>query len=75
MYYPITILLEKVIIQVNKKKKQEKQSGQALIEFVLLLAVIMSLSFLFLRGFNSAIGKRWLIIIEIISDASGLILD
>ena len=75
MYYPITILLEKVIIQVNNKKKQEKQSGQTLIEFVLLLAVIMSLSFLFLRGVNSAIGKRWQIVIEIISDASGLMLD
>ncbi|MCY4523235.1 MAG: hypothetical protein OXB84_00710 [Halobacteriovoraceae bacterium] len=53
---------------MNEKEKQLKQSGQTLIEFVLLIVVLVSLSFFMLRGFNSAIGERWRIIVQVISD-------
>lgn len=60
---------------MNEKKKQEKQSGQTLIEFVLLLVVVISLSMLLLRGVNGAVGERWKTIVEIISEAPGIALN
>lgn len=39
---------------------KKNQSGQTLIEFVLLLAMIAFISFGFMRTVNSTIGDRWL---------------
>ncbi len=45
----------------NLKKKQSLlwERGQSLVEFVLLLAAITSVSFLFVAGTNRYIGKFW----------------
>jgi hypothetical protein len=44
-----------------------KQKGQSLIEFVFLMASMILISFLLLRGFNSGIGKIWTIYVKAIA--------
>ncbi len=43
------------------------QSGQSIIEFILLLLVMILLSFGVLKGFNSAIKARWVDMITVIT--------
>lgn len=35
------------------------QSGQSLVEYMLLLAIIVGISFSFMAGINGALGTRW----------------
>lgn len=46
------------VVQVKEKNILE-QSGQSLLEFVLLLSVIMIVSLLFLKLVNSNVAKYW----------------
>jgi Flp pilus assembly pilin Flp len=43
----------------SKENLIKDQKGQTFIEFILLLVLLVSLSFTFMRGFNSHIGNRW----------------
>jgi hypothetical protein len=43
------------------------QNGQTLIEFVLLLLVLVSLSFTLYRGFNYTIAERWKGLVNVIA--------
>lgn len=43
----------------NKYAPWLNQKGQTLVEFVLLLAVVCSISYGFVAGMNSFIGKYW----------------
>ncbi|MBT7611463.1 MAG: hypothetical protein HN576_17010 [Bacteriovoracaceae bacterium] len=40
-------------------KPSSTENGQSLIEFVFLMASMILISFLLLKGFNSGIGKIW----------------
>ena len=52
-------------MEVNSPQKDHlkaantDEKGQSLIEFVFLMASMILISFLLLRGFNSGIGKIW----------------
>lgn len=35
------------------------QKGQSLVEFILLFAIIVGISFAFMKGINSGLGVRW----------------
>lgn len=50
--------------QLSKKR----QSGQSLVEFALLLLVIASTSFLFLRVVNTNLGRYWTAYARLIVD-------
>lgn len=50
------------------KNSKENQSGQTLIEFILLLAVIVIISFTFTSGVNTAISQRWQALANIVLD-------
>jgi hypothetical protein len=52
----------------TRNNSKHKQSGQTLVEFVLLLASITIISFTFLKVVNSNIGDRWKVIYELILD-------
>ncbi|MDD0854755.1 hypothetical protein HBN50_16720 [Halobacteriovorax sp. GB3] len=46
------------------------QSGQVFLEFILLVLVMISLSYVLLAGVNTNIGKRWTILVKIIAKPS-----
>ena len=46
------------------------ETGQSLIEFVLLLTVLVVISLVTMKGFNSAIAKRWQDLVTVISTPS-----
>lgn len=48
-------------------KKFKRQSGQTLVEFILLLAAMFVISFAMLRGFNWGVGNIWQIYVEAIA--------
>lgn len=48
--------------------KKNQQSGQTLVEFMLLLLVVTSLSFLFTKIANKGIADAWLTFIKLIVD-------
>jgi len=50
-----------------KECKLRDQKGQTFIEFILLLVILMTISFGFIRGFNTLIGTRWEIMLKIIA--------
>jgi uncharacterized protein (UPF0333 family) len=50
-----------------KEKILKDQKGQTFIEFILLLVLLMTISFSFMRGFNSHIGSRWEFMLKIIA--------
>ncbi len=41
--------------------------GQSIVEFILLLAVLLSISIIVLKGFNASIATRWLDLVTIIT--------
>lgn len=41
--------------------------GQSVVEFILLLAVLLSISIIVLKGFNSSVATRWLDLVTIIT--------
>lgn len=43
------------------------QKGQSFLEFILVLLIMMTVSFAFLKGFRGFIGQRWEIMLTIIS--------
>ncbi len=46
-------------------------SGQSLIEFIMLLTVLLMISIVTMKGFNSSIAQRWLDLVTVISAPSG----
>lgn len=48
--------------------KLQDQKGQTFIEFILLLVILMTISFGFIRGFNTLIGTRWEVMLKIIAN-------
>tara|TARA_R110002072_G_scaffold288917_1_gene455416 strand:+ start:88736 stop:88945 length:210 start_codon:yes stop_codon:yes gene_type:complete len=59
-------------VHLNKQRFDRKhnlsdESGQSFIEFIFLLLVVMSLSFIMIRGFNGGMAKRWTALVTIIS--------
>lgn len=52
----------------NTRKPLKDQSGQTLVEFILLLAAIVIISFSFLSILNSNISERWAKVANIILD-------
>jgi len=57
----------KLTLTARHRPKTSKDSGQTLIEFILLLAVLVSLSFGLLKGFNNTTATRWQAIIAMIT--------
>ena len=43
------------------------QKGQTFLEFILLLMILITLSFGFMRGFNFYIGSKWEVMLKIIA--------
>jgi Flp pilus assembly pilin Flp len=58
---------EEIDIETEKNLLKE-ESGQTLLEFVLLLVVIMILSFGMLKGINKSIGVRWVALVKLITE-------
>ena len=52
-------------------RKKRRQAGQSLVEFALLLLVIASMSFLFIRVANSNLGRYWEAYARLIVDDPG----
>jgi Flp pilus assembly pilin Flp len=52
----------------NHQRKQQKQRGQSLIEFILLMLVITTMSVAMHRTISAGIGKIWLRIANQIVD-------
>ena len=52
----------------NKPSPQNRQKGQTIIEFILLMATLVSISFVFYSAFGGQIGKLWLRIANQIYD-------
>ncbi|MGZ3790652.1 MAG: hypothetical protein ACXVCE_16975 [Bacteriovorax sp.] len=50
-----------------KENILQDQKGQTFVEFILLLVLLISISFSFMRGFNSLIGSRWEVMLKIIA--------
>lgn len=48
----------------------KNRNGQTFFEFILLLLVLVSLSFITLKGFNNAIADRWLAIVKVVANPS-----
>jgi len=48
------------------------QEGQTVVEFVLLILVLMTLAFMLLFGVRENVRKDWKVMIEAISEDSGL---
>jgi sugar phosphate permease len=55
----------------TKLRQCNKQNGQVFLEFVLILTIIISISFGFMKGFRTLIGDRWQVMIQIIAVPKG----
>jgi len=53
---------------VPQESKKKRQSGQTLVEFILLLLVIVMVSFGFLRVANGSLGRLWETYVRLIVD-------
>lgn len=53
--------------KVKNQKILNNQSGQSLIEFILLIMVMLTLSFTMLKGMNGFLANRWVSIIKVIA--------
>ncbi|MFZ8999895.1 MAG: hypothetical protein ACO20H_01225 [Bacteriovoracaceae bacterium] len=53
--------------QNEQAQHKTDQSGQTLLEFVMLLVVVMTLSFVMLKGVNSAVADKWIAYVKVIS--------
>ncbi len=51
-----------------KRDKKNKQAGQSLVEFALLLLVVVTLSFGFIRLANNNLGRLWTAYVRLIVD-------
>jgi hypothetical protein len=56
-----------IIMYSNKLRQQNKQSGQVFLEFILILALLMTISFSFMKGFRTLIGNRWELLVSIVA--------
>ncbi len=54
--------------KIVPKKKKSNQSGQSLVEFILLLLVIVLLSFSFISISNRNLGRLWEAYVRLIVD-------
>lgn len=52
---------------LNFIKNKSNQNGQSFIEFILILLILVTLSFGFMRGFNYYVGVRWETMLKIIA--------
>ena len=65
MYAPILPYLKR---KLKKAKAVLSQRGQSLIEFMLLLVAVATISFTFVKVVNNQIASRWASIVKIIVD-------
>jgi len=50
-----------------KAKPVSDQKGQTFIEFILILVLLISISFTFMRGFSSLVSSRWGVMLKLIA--------
>lgn len=50
-------------------------SGQSILEFILLLTIVLSLSIMLSGGLNGQIAKRWKILVSLISGPTETIIE
>lgn len=50
-----------------KENNLSNQKGQTFVEFIFVLALLITVSFSFMRGFNSYVGNRWEVMLKIIA--------
>ncbi len=50
-----------------KNEDSNSESGQTFVEFIFLLAVLVTISYGLLAGINSAIGERWRGLVHIVT--------
>jgi hypothetical protein len=50
-----------------KENILQDQKGQTFIEFIFILVLLITMSFTFMRGFNSLIGSRWEVMLKLIA--------
>jgi hypothetical protein len=58
-YFEIMKIRKRIVLIFNRARHWGGQKGQTLVEFVLLLAVISSLSYAFVAVINRNIGSYW----------------
>jgi hypothetical protein len=56
-----------IIMRIEELRQRNNQNGQVFLEFILLLALLVSISFGFMKGFRSFQGNRWETMIRIIA--------
>ena len=52
---------------VEGKEGKNSESGQTFIEFLILLLVLISLSFILVKGVNNGIANRWELLIKMVA--------
>jgi hypothetical protein len=55
----------------DKLRQRNNQSGQVFLEFILILVLLASISFGFMKSFRTLIGNRWQVMIQIIARPNG----
>ncbi len=62
-------LLLELMVQKNQPEQHilSDESGQSFIEFIFLLLVVMTMSFVMIAGFNGGMSERWKALVMIIS--------
>ena len=45
----------------------QNDKGQTFLEFLLIMMIMISMSFIMLKGFNSGVGTRWVSLVKIIA--------
>ena len=60
---------------VNPEEIVLNDSGQSILEFILLLTIVLSLSIMLSGGLNGQIAKRWKILVSLISGPTETIIE
>jgi len=60
---------------VNAEEIILNDSGQSILEFILLLTIVLSLSIMLSGGLNGQIAKRWKILVSLISGPTETIIE
>lgn len=50
-----------------KENPVKDQKGQTFLEFILILVLLITISFTFMRGFTSLVGNRWGVMLKLIA--------
>ncbi len=55
------------MISPEKQNLIKNQKGQSFLEFIMIMLLMVTISFAFLKGFRTGIGIRWELMLNIIS--------